>query len=218
VSERQGDPGTPGQDDWASATFRLWSDWASRWSEALGTGAAGDESTTDFVELLRSAVPEGGELDMNRLTDLGTTGAAAATAMLAWQAALARPIAEAAGAFAAELGGRAGRGEAIPDLRGALTDWNRILEQHLHAAMQAEDYTAAQARLLRTVMRHRLAQRAAMEPVLEHFDLPTRSELDQAYRTVHELRREVRELRRRLEAVEDALPAEPSPGAEAGGG
>ena len=218
MSGQGDDPGTPRDEDWASATFRLWSDWASSWTEGLGTGAAGDESTTDFVELVRSAVPEGGDLDPHRLTELGTSGAAAATAMLAWQAALVRPFTQAASSFAAELGARAGRGDAMPDLRGALTSWNQLLEQHLQAAMQSDQYTAAQARLLRNVMRHRLAQRAALEPVLEHFDLPTRSELDQAYRTIHELRREVREMRRRLEALEDALPAERAPGEEADGG
>jgi polyhydroxyalkanoate synthase subunit PhaE len=45
-------------------------------------------------------------------------------------------------------------------------------------------------------MRYRLEQRRLAEKVCEVYDLPTRSEVDELHRKLHDLQREVRRLRR----------------------
>ena len=47
--------------------------------------------------------------------------------------------------------------------------------------------------------RLRAAQNRAVELVSEIYNVPTRAEVDEAYRMIHELRKEVRALRKRAD-------------------
>ena len=62
-------------------------------------------------------------------------------------------------------------------------------------AFKEEAYIEAQGDLLNATMSYRIRERAIMEAFLDAYGLPTRTELDEAYETIHELRREVRSLR-----------------------
>lgn len=52
-------------------------------------------------------------------------------------------------------------------------------------------------------MHHKKAQREALEIVYNSLEIPTRSEIDEAYKDIHALKREVRALRR---SMKDAAP------------
>jgi polyhydroxyalkanoate synthesis regulator phasin len=61
-----------------------------------------------------------------------------------------------------------------------------------------EEFLNVQNKLTDALMKHKSAQRDALEIVYEAMELPTRSEIDEAYRDIHDLKREVRALRRAL--------------------
>jgi hypothetical protein len=106
-----------------------------------------------------------------------------------WQKAQAR--------FGDELKAMRSRGESFADVQAFLAAWTRALDPVAHEALQSEAGVAASAAAMRTASRLRVAQNRAVELVSEIYNVPTRAEVDEAYRLIHELRKEVRALRKR---------------------
>jgi hypothetical protein len=71
-----------------------------------------------------------------------------------------------------------------------------------------KEFLGVQDKLTNALMNHKKVQREALEVVFAAMEIPTRSEIDEAYRDIHELKREVRALRRALkDATAKAAPA-----------
>ena len=88
------------------------------------------------------------------------------------------------------------RGESVDSLQGLLRVWARSTDEAVHAAMQAPDALDASARLLRstTVSRQQLQRMVGIASAT--LNVPTRIEMDDAYREIQELKRELRRLRK----------------------
>jgi class III poly(R)-hydroxyalkanoic acid synthase PhaE subunit len=69
------------------------------------------------------------------------------------------------------------------------------------AAFDAPEYTEAQGRLVNAAMLYRRRQREFVEPLLGMMHVATRSDAEDLGRTLHDLRREVRALRREFDTV-----------------
>jgi len=82
----------------------------------------------------------------------------------------------------------------------ALDLWNDIVDETLMEFNRSETFGDMQRRFLRSLMAHRLERRRMVGRLAEHFDLPTREEMDELSRRVHDLERELRRLRRAFEA------------------
>jgi polyhydroxyalkanoate synthase subunit PhaE len=78
----------------------------------------------------------------------------------------------------------------------ALALWVQTANEVLLETERSEAFLAAQRNLLRAGVDLRLAQRKMVERAAEAAGLPTRTELDELHRTVTELQRDVRALRR----------------------
>jgi polyhydroxyalkanoate synthase subunit PhaE len=114
----------------------------------------------------------------------------------------------AAGAFAQELNGRAEKGERLESWREMLALWVETANTTLLETQRTERYLEGQRALLKASTDLRLAQRALAEYYSEMFGYPTRAELDDVHRSVTELRRELRALKRERErAAPAAAPA-----------
>jgi polyhydroxyalkanoate synthesis regulator phasin len=59
-------------------------------------------------------------------------------------------------------------------------------------------------------MRFKIEQRQVTEMLMETLGMPTRTELDDAYRSLYELRREVKALKKALQAKEAPKQKEPA--------
>jgi BMFP domain-containing protein YqiC len=70
----------------------------------------------------------------------------------------------------------------------------------------AEDYVTLQHEMSAAGMRFRIQQREVVEMVLKTLDMPTRTELDDAYRSLYELRKEVKALKKALKQNEAQKP------------
>ncbi len=99
--------------------------------------------------------------------------------------------------FGEELKAMAGRGESFPDVQAFLRAWTKVLDKAAHEALQSGPGVEACTEAMREASRLRAAQNRAVELVSEIYNVPTRAEVDEAYRLIHELRKEVRELRKR---------------------
>jgi len=98
--------------------------------------------------------------------------------------------------------------------REFLDRWTSVLNQKLQRVQRSDQFLSAQRKMLDALLSSRAREREVIEAIANAFDLPTRTELDDAHGTLHNLKREVRALRRELEAVKAnaagaSTPAEP---------
>ena len=120
--------------------------------------------------------------------------------------------------------GRRGMGRRQPTLRAstraasrpvrrrpaaeALKLWLEVANQTLLETHRSERFLAAQSQLLRHGMDFLLAEREMVETLVEPAGIPTRTEIDEVHRSLHELKRRVRILEGAA-ATPAAPPARP---------
>ena len=99
-------------------------------------------------------------------------------------------------AFTEELGGRTRADGRMPDQKALLALWTETANRVLLETQRSEPFLKTQAAMIRAGTELRLAQQEVAEHWAGRFGLPTRTELDDVHRTVTELRRELRALKR----------------------
>lgn len=105
-----------------------------------------------------------------------------------------------------------GKGLRLDGSGEALDLWNATVDEKLIEFNRSETFATLQRRFLRSLMAWRLEQRWLGSRVAEHFQLPTRDEVDELARRIHDLERENRKLRRSLAAgLSGAQPREAAP-------
>lgn len=134
---------------------------------------------------------------------------AANLAMAEYQAVLSEVWEAAFKQFGEDMAQLVEGGGKIENVRDLVTFWTRSAENVFLEAFRTERYTLAQGKLLNASMGYRICQRRILEEYLEAFDMPTRSEMDEAHRRIYELRREVKALRKQVDGMLD--PSAPSP-------
>jgi hypothetical protein len=120
-----------------------------------------------------------------------------------WMKALQRFAAE----FTTARGGEA-RPVIVASLDDLVTHWSTVGEAALQEHSRSEQFLRSQADMLRKAMRYRVAHRRALEAASRANDLPTLTDIDEAFASIHELRNEVRGLRRLLEAAGSVAAAD----------
>jgi hypothetical protein len=110
--------------------------------------------------------------------------------------------------FTEQLAGRTG-GNAKPlDAKAALTLWTETANRRLLETQRSEPFLQSQAAMIRATTALRMAQQELVEHFGKQYGFPTRTEMDDVHRTVTELRRELRAMRREQVASQPA-PSEP---------
>jgi class III poly(R)-hydroxyalkanoic acid synthase PhaE subunit len=97
------------------------------------------------------------------------------------------------------------RGEKIESVRELNRLWINSADDVFTKMYVSEEYLKLQRELSSAAMTYKIMQQDVMEMVLKSLNLPTRSELDDAYKTLYELRKEVKSLKKALQ--EQAKPA-----------
>ena len=97
------------------------------------------------------------------------------------------------------------KGETIDSPLGLLRVWTLALGQATHSAMQSGDGIEATARLVRATTEHQLRLENLIALAADAVGLVTRCELDEAYREIQLLKRQMRSLRR--DRATNAAPA-----------
>jgi hypothetical protein len=117
---------------------------------------------------------------------------------------------QAAGAFATRLNAMADATESRSP-RELMALWVETANAVMLETQRSDAYLQTQRELVKTSTDLRLAQREVGEFYSEMFDAPTRAELDDVHRTVTELKRELRALRRELREAGRAASASAAP-------
>jgi polyhydroxyalkanoate synthase subunit PhaE len=130
-----------------------------------------------------------------------SAGLALKEAAAAYQSVMDRAWQEAYKRFTAEFAQPAeGETKPVRSWREGIELWFSVANQTLLEAHRSEEFLEAQRKMLRAAMDYRLQLRAVAEEFCDTFQIPGRTEVDELARTVHELRREVRALKRGLAA------------------
>jgi len=98
--------------------------------------------------------------------------------------------------FGHTLRGMVERRESFADVQGFLRGWTAALDEATHQSMQSDAGLALTAEVSRAATSLRIAQNRAVEVFSELYNIPTRAEVDEAYRLIHELRKELRALKK----------------------
>jgi len=105
-----------------------------------------------------------------------------------------------------ELVEKAEKGEKIDTFRALFDLWVATAERTYFEIASADSFAEIQGRLVNAAMQHRIRERELMDAVMKSLHLPTRRELDDAYRHLHDLKNEVRTLRKEVATLK-AAPA-----------
>jgi class III poly(R)-hydroxyalkanoic acid synthase PhaE subunit len=97
-----------------------------------------------------------------------------------------------------ELVSSQNKGETVENLRQFLQVWSSIFDRVFASRFNSEDALEIQGKLINAAVTWQRHQQQLMEVFLKMNDLPTRSELDEVYRSLYELRKEVKNLKKTL--------------------
>jgi class III poly(R)-hydroxyalkanoic acid synthase PhaE subunit len=102
--------------------------------------------------------------------------------------------------FLADLQRAAVEGKPVQSGRELLERWMATANMALLKAQREGEFLAAQRRLLEAILSSRTKEREIVEAQAEALGLPTRTEMDDVHRTLQEVKRELRALKRQLAA------------------
>lgn len=114
-----------------------------------------------------------------------------------------------------ELVEKSERGEKIESLRALFDLWVATAEKTYFEMASTEAFAEVQGRFVNAAMQHRIRERELMDALMKSLHLPTRRELDDAYRHLHDLKNEVRALRREVSQLRAAPAPQAAPSAAA---
>jgi hypothetical protein len=90
------------------------------------------------------------------------------------------------------------------EVKGALDAWLKAANAELLETQRSSEFMDAQRRLLRASVEIKARQREIAESWSEIYQMPTRTEVDDLAKIIHELRREVRKLKREVATMKVA--------------
>ena len=98
-------------------------------------------------------------------------------------------------------------GEKVESLRQLLFLWIDVIEEAFLGVFRTEEYIQMQGRLVDKAMAYRVQEREIVEGFLKVSHVPSRSELDEAYRRIYELGKEVKQLKKAMQEVKGGRSA-----------
>ena len=103
---------------------------------------------------------------------------------------------------------RGERGEPVISVKQLIEVWTDTADEAFTEIFESRRYIDAQGQVLNSAMALRRKQQEIVDNLLKGSYVPSRSELDEAYRSIYELRKEIRELKKQLAAKPDAVKPE----------
>jgi poly[(R)-3-hydroxyalkanoate] polymerase subunit PhaE len=120
---------------------------------------------------------------------------------LKFQTAMAEGMSKAVEATIDRLGQLKAKGEKITSVRELMKLWFSSADGTLMHVFNSPEFLAIQDEMTTANNEYRIRQREVLEDVYQKLDIPTRSEIDDAYKIIHDLKREVRDLKKAVNAT-----------------
>jgi polyhydroxyalkanoate synthase subunit PhaE len=97
-----------------------------------------------------------------------------------------------------ELASSEEKGQTLQNWQQLLQVWSSVFDRIFAQTFRSENAIEVQGNFLNSAMSYRLYQQQLMDVFLKMYDLPTRSEVDEVHRTIYELRKEIKSLKKAL--------------------
>jgi class III poly(R)-hydroxyalkanoic acid synthase PhaE subunit len=97
-----------------------------------------------------------------------------------------------------ELASFTEKGETLQNWQQFLQVWSSVFDRVFAQTFRSADALEIQGKFLNSAMTSRLYQQQLMEVFLKMYDLPTRSEVDEIHRSIYEMRKEIKSLKKAL--------------------
>jgi class III poly(R)-hydroxyalkanoic acid synthase PhaE subunit len=97
------------------------------------------------------------------------------------------------------------RGETVPSVKTLLLLWIEVVDRVFTEAFSSEKYIRIQGRLVNTATAYQLREREIVDAFLKASHLASRSVLDEAYRRIYELRKDVKDLKKAWKEIQAEL-------------
>jgi class III poly(R)-hydroxyalkanoic acid synthase PhaE subunit len=120
---------------------------------------------------------------------------------LKFQMAMTQGMAKAVEATIERLAALKAKGEKITSVRELMKLWFSTADLTLSHVFNSPEFLAIQDEMTTANNEYRIRQRAVLEDLYQQLDIPTRSEIDDAYKIIHDLKVEVRALKKALTAA-----------------
>ncbi len=105
-------------------------------------------------------------------------------------------------AFQRKLVAMTEKGESIQSLEDLANLWMNTADPVFIEVFRSEKYIQAQDKLLAETMTYRIQQREITELLLKLYDIPTRTEVDEAHRSAYNMRKEIKSLKKALVEIQ----------------
>ena len=125
-----------------------------------------------------------------------------------YQVALAETWTDAFQEFMQKLVSQVEKGEPVQSVRELLFLWIDVVDQVFAKVFRSDKYVRMQGHLLNTTMAYRLREREIVEAFLKTTHVPSKSELDEAYRRIYHLKKDVKELKKALQDIKAELASQ----------
>lgn len=86
----------------------------------------------------------------------------------------------------------------IHSIREVMQLWFQTADRTLTEKFCTDEFMAIQNEMATAALNYKLRLRDVLAMVYGALDIPTRSEMDDAYRAIHDLKKEVRDLKKRF--------------------
>jgi class III poly(R)-hydroxyalkanoic acid synthase PhaE subunit len=110
--------------------------------------------------------------------------------------------------FMRQLVALAEKGDTIPSVKKLLFLWVEVVDRVFTDVFRSDEYIRIQGCLVNTATAYRLREREIVDAFLKTSHLASRSELDEAYRRIYELRKDVKELKKALQSIKGELSSQ----------
>jgi class III poly(R)-hydroxyalkanoic acid synthase PhaE subunit len=97
-----------------------------------------------------------------------------------------------------ELASSQEKGETLQNWQQFLQVWSSVFDRVFAQTFRSADALEIQGKFLNSAMTSRLYQQQLVEVFLKMYDLPTRSEVDEIHRSIYEMRKEIKSLKKAL--------------------
>jgi class III poly(R)-hydroxyalkanoic acid synthase PhaE subunit len=108
-----------------------------------------------------------------------------------------------------ELVTMAEQGKTVKDWKEFQQIWSRVADDVFEQAFCDENNLKVRGRFLNALNTYRIHQQDLMELWMKNFNIPSRNEVDEVHRSLYELRKEMKQLKKQLARYEGQTSAKP---------
>jgi polyhydroxyalkanoate synthase subunit PhaE len=94
----------------------------------------------------------------------------------------------------------ADKGELHDDLQSHYRTWIKVLEGHYMTLLKSPEYTQGMTDAIDALVQYKKAREEMLNDIIGQFPIPTQREMDELYRDIYEMKKQIKSLTKQMEA------------------